>query len=577
MLSSLRIRDLAIIEDVELTLGPGLNVLTGETGAGKSIVVSALELALGGKGSGGLVRTGCPHAEVEALFEHVDRPLLEKVLAEVGLEDSVKRCPEFDEGQLLVRRVLQSSGRTRAYVNGRLVTTTQLKRLAQGLVDISSQHEHHTLTNPSTHLVYLDAYAALSAQRERMAGAYEAVRRASAALREFSERASNHHARLERLQSEVVELEAARLLVGEDASLEKECQRLRHASALLQLTGAASELVYEQDGSLMDLLLRARRAVLDAERLDETLAPVQEGLDAARTHIEEVARELRRYMDTLSVQPEELTSLEERLHAVSRLKRKYGGSVEAALAHLDRARGELESLAHASHTSQHLQAAYEEVVSEAVQHARELSHRRTAAADGLGRAIADELRSLGMGDARVLVEVSPLDPGCGGMTLDSTVLGPNGIDRAEFLIAPNIGEQPRPLASVASGGELSRAMLAIKRVLADVGPAGMYVFDEVDTGVGGATAEVIGRKIRAVARHRQVLCITHLAQIAVYADQHFLVRKLVSNGRTLTQVAQLSPREQTEEVARMLGGIQISKHTRAAARAMLRVAKAKAA
>lgn len=584
MLSSLRIRDLAIIEDLELTLGPGLNVLTGETGAGKSIVVSALELALGGKGSSTLVRTGCTQAEVEALFEQLEPGTVAATMAELGLRQDAEApserpsdTPCDEPAQLVIRRVLTASGRSRAYVNGRLVTTSQLKRVAQGLVDISSQHEHHTLTNPTTHLLYLDAYAALGERRACMQRAYEAVRRSKAALQAFHERVGNHEASVERLRSEIGELEGARLTIGEDRQLSEECQRLRNATALLQLAGSASELLYEQDGSLMDLLLQARRAVLDAERLDASLAPVQEGLDVARRHIEEVARELRRYVDSLSVRPDELALLEERLHALSRLKRKYGGSLEGALLHLERARGQLESSAHQAETADELKAAYEQAMTDAFQNARELSRRRKLAAEGLGQAIADELRSLGMGDARVLVEVAPLDGSQNGVELNGAGLCPNGIDRAEFLIAPNVGEQARPLATVASGGELSRAMLAIKRVLADVGPAGMYVFDEVDTGVGGATAEVIGQKIQCVARHRQVLCITHLAQIAVYADQHFLVSKIVSNGRTQTQLTQLSRREQTEEVARMLGGIQITKYTRAAAREMLRVARVQAA
>ncbi len=575
MLSSLRIRNLAIIEDIELTLGPGLNVLTGETGSGKSILVSALELALGSKGSGDWVRTGCPHAEVEALFEQLDVAQTEQTLAELGLEEAAG--PPGETPQILIRRVLQAAGRSRAYVNGRLVTTTQLQRLAKGLADISSQHEHHTLTNPSTHLTYLDAYATLQAQRATMHAAYEALRHAKQTLDDFSKRWSDHETRTQQLEHEVSELDDAALTAGEETSLSERGEVLRHAETLLRLTGSASDLLYDRDNSLYDQLSAAQRCVAEAVRLDKRIAPVEEALESARRQVQEAASDLRRYCDNLSINPHELRQIEERLHLLSRLKRKYGGTVDAALAHLDAARRELDSLTHHTDTTQHLSEALAAATRNAATVARDLSHRRKLAADHLGQAIGAELASLGMGEARVSVELAPLGSGSGDLELEGTRLCPTGIDRAEFLIAPNVGEPARPLASVASGGELSRAMLAIKRVLADVGPAGMYVFDEVDTGVGGAIAEVIGRKIHSVAQHRQVLCITHLPQIAVYADQHFLVRKVVEDERTLTRVSLLSKAEQTEEVARMLGGIRITKHTRAAAREMLRTAKDEAA
>lgn len=573
MLSSLRIRNLAIIEEVELALGPGLNVLTGETGSGKSILVSALELALGGKGSGDWVRTGCAQAEVEALFEQLDAEQTGRTLLELGLEDATTT----DSPQLLIRRVLQASGRSRAYVNGRLVTTTQLQRLAKGLADISSQHEHHTLTNPTTHLTYLDAYAALHNQRVAMQSAYEALRLAKQALDECARRWGDRDARTQQLEHEIRELEEAALQVGEETSLSERESILRHAESLLRLTGGASDVLYDRDSSLYDQLSSVQRSVAEAARLDKRVAPIEEALESARRSMREAASDLRRYSDNLAVDPQELRQVEERLHLISRLKRKYGGSVEAALTHLEAARRELDNLVHHMDTTEHLNERFAAATANAAGIARDLSHRRKLAADQLGRAIGEELKSLGMGEARVLVELAPLSPGNGELELEGTRLCPVGLDRAEFLIAPNVGEQARPLASVASGGELSRAMLAIKRVLADVGPAGMYVFDEVDTGVGGAIAEVIGRKIHSVALHRQVLCITHLPQIAVYADQHFLVRKVVQGERTLTQVSLLSKAEQTEEVARMLGGIRITKHTRAAAREMLRTARDEAA
>lgn len=574
MLSSLRIRNLAIIEDIELSLGPGLNVLTGETGAGKSILVTALELALGGKGSGDLVRNGATQAEVDALFEQIDPAHTARALAELDLGEA-----EVDASieQLLVRRVVHQSGRTRAYVNGRLVTTAQLQRLAKGLADISSQHEHHTLTNPATHLSYLDAYASLGPYRSAMALAYEALRSAKTAVDELHERCANRDVRLEQLQAEVSELEAAKLTPGEEQALESRAVTLRNTEMLLRLSGSACDLLYDRDDSLMDQLLVARRHIAEAAKFDQKLVPIESEIEAARRQLEDASRDLRRYVDSLCANPEELRQLEERSFALSRIKRKYGGSIEAARTHLANATRELDTLSHLAESSAESLERLAAATSNAAVTARELSHRRKLAADRLGMAIGAELESLGMGDARVLIDLAPLANGTSDLEIDGSRLCVTGLDRAEILIAPNVGEQARPLATVASGGELSRAMLAIKRVLAQVGPAGMYVFDEVDTGVGGAIAEVIGRKIQSVAQHRQVLCITHLPQIAVYADHHFQVRKCVSDNRTQTQVKLLTQQEQTEEVARMLGGIRITKHTRAAAREMLKLAKDRAA
>jgi DNA repair protein RecN (Recombination protein N) len=570
VLSSLRIRNLAIIEDVEVSLGPGLNVLTGETGAGKSILVTALELALGGKGSGDWVRTGCAQAEVDALFEQLDSSHTARALAELDLDESELSAPLE---QLLVRRIIHQSGRTRAYVNGRLITTAQLQRLAKGLADISSQHEHHTLTNSTTHLAYLDAYAALGPYRAAMALGYEALRSAKVALDDLRERSANRDARMEQLRSEVAELEGAQLKPGEEHNLAQRAEVLRNTETLIRLSGGACDLLYDRDDSLMDQLLVARRYIADAARFDNKLLPIEADIEAARRQLEDASRDLRRYVDSLCASPDELREIEARTAALARIKRKYGGSVDAALQHLGSALRELDALHHLGESTDELLERFASATSNAAVTARELSHRRKLAADNLGAAIGAELKSLGMGDARVLIELAPLSNQGNDVEIDGLRLSATGLDRAEFLIAPNLGEPARPLAAVASGGELSRAMLAIKRVLAEVGPAGMYVFDEVDTGVGGAIAEVIGRKIQSVAQHRQVLCITHLPQIAVYAAHHFQVRKCVMDNRTQTRVKLLTPLEQTEEVARMLGGIRITKHTRAAAREMLKLAK----
>lgn len=567
MLTCLRVRDLAIIEQLEIELGPGLNVLTGETGAGKSILVDALELLLGGKGKAELVRSGAAQAEVEALFDLDQDPGLREKLRALELE-----C----EGEVVIRRVLLPNGRTRAFVNGRMATAQQLSEISRGLADISSQHEHHTLTNASTHLGYLDAFAQLGPQRERAARAYSVLREAHGALQAFEQRVHDRTQHEDLLRFQVREIEEVGPRIGEEVELTERRDRLKHAGALMQLSGDAADALYERDGSVTEVLSQASAHVAEASALDGTLRELAQQLESARAQLEDAARELSRYTRSVQVDPEALTELEERLHAFQKLKRKYGGSVENVLAHLATSQKELAQLDDHEGTRQQLRAAYEAKLEDARGIARELSKARKQAADKLATAISDELRSLGMGGARILVDVSPMEGKAGELEVDGARLSAQGIDRAEFLIAPNRGEQARPLSKVASGGELSRAMLAIKRVLAGLGPAGMYVFDEVDSGVGGAVAEVIGRKIQEVSEHRQVLCITHLAQIAVFAETHLKVQKASVGERTVSTVKKLSKREQEEEIARMLGGLKITAKTRAAAAEMLREARVEA-
>jgi DNA repair protein RecN (Recombination protein N) len=568
MLTCLRIRDLAIIDALDIELGPGLNVVTGETGAGKSMLVDALELVLGGKGKGELVRTGAAQAEVEALFDVGDDAAVRAKLSELAVET---------DGELVIRRVLQPNGRARAYVNGRLATAQQLSELVKGLADISSQHEHHTLSNATTHVGYLDAFAGLKPMREALAKAYAAARQHWDALQAFEAQVRDRAQREDLLRFQLKEIEEVGPRPGEEAELSEQRDRLKHADALRQLSADAADALYERDGSVSELLSQAGGHVADASALDPTLAELAQQLELIRTQVEDAARELGRYTRGVHADPERLAEIDERMHALSKLKRKYGGSLDAVVARLAACRSELEALSDVEGTCEKLQRDYERAVAEAATLARELSTQRKHAAEKLARAIGAELASLGMGGARITVSVTPLEGRAGEIEVDGARLSSSGVDRVEFLIAPNKGEVARPLSKVASGGELSRAMLAIKRVLAGIGPAGMYVFDEVDTGVGGAIAEVIGRKIHDVAQHRQVLCVTHLPQIAAFADTHYKVEKAVIDERTKSSVRRLSRREQEEELARMLGGVKITAKTRAVAAEMLKEARTSAA
>ena len=566
MLTCLRVRHLAIIDQLEVELGSGLNVITGETGAGKSILIDALGLVLGEKGRPELVRTGAKQAEVEALFDLSDDPEAMARLVASGLDA---------EAELVVRRVVAASGRTRAYLNGRMATAGQLAELAKGLVDISSQHEHHTLVDPGTHMGFLDSFGKLDALREEVRAAHRALREAHEATRAAEEAISQRGEREDLLRFQIREIEELDPQPGEEEELAVERERLRHAEQLTKAAGGAEDVLYAQDDALCEVLGRVAADVREAAEIDATLAPLADQLESALTQVEEAARELGAYARDVVFDPERHAEVEDRIHKLKRLTRKYGGDVAGILAFRDEAAAELAQLDRAEEHLEELELARKRALDDAAAAARELSKKRRAIAEELGKRISDELATLGMGGARIEVQVEQLDEKRGELVVDGARLSETGIDRVEFLIAPNKGETPRALRKIASGGELSRAMLAIKRVLAGVGRAGMYVFDEVDSGVGGAVAEVIGQKLVDVAAHHQVICITHLAQIAVYADRHYRVVKETEGERTRSRIERLSEPERLEEIARMVGGIEITKSTRKAAQDMLTMARSR--
>ena len=357
---------------------------------------------------------------------------------------------------------------------------------------------------------------------------------------------------------------------GEREALEEERARQRHGERLRGLTGRAEDALYASDDALCAALSRTLSQVEEAAELDPGLARIASQLGEAHAQLEDAARELGAYAREVSTDPERLGELEARIEAIDRLERKYGGSVQAVLEHRERAEHELRELDQGEERVAELRTELEKAQQATHALALKLSAARKRAATKLGKAVSKELSSLSMGDAEIRVEVERSQEQQGELAVEGARLSADGIDRVEFLIATNRGEAPQPLHRIASGGELSRAMLAIKRVLAGLGPAGLYVFDEVDSGVGGAVAEVIGRKLNEVAAHHQVICITHLAQIAVFAKAHYHVRKGLADGRTRSEIVRLCNSEQREEVARMLGGIEITDKTRAAAREMLR-------
>jgi DNA repair protein RecN (Recombination protein N) len=563
VLTCLRVRSFAIIEALEVELDAGLNIVTGETGAGKSILVDALQLVLGARGRPEVVRTDAEAAEVEALFDLSDQPETLGVLRDQGIET---------DGELLIRRVVSATGRTRAYINGRLATLAQLKEVTKGLADISSQHEYHSLADSRHHLIYLDAFANHGSLVDEVGQAHAALVEAAARVEEVVTKERGKADREDLLRYQVNEIDTLREALQTEDALLAERERLRHAEKLGTAAGEAEAQLYSDDSSICGAVSRIASSLEQASAYDPRLTQVAGQVRDALVQLEDAASELGNYARDLSFDPNRLGVLEDQLDRLSRIKKKYGETASEILAYRDQAAEELDSLERYEERLDRCQREFDEALDEASRVALALRHKRRAAAVKLSKAISKELSSLGMGEAKVTVELAALEGGPRELQVEGARLSPTGIDHAELLIAPNRGEEAKPLRKIASGGELSRAMLAIKRVLAGLGPASLYVFDEVDAGVGGAVAEVIGRKIHEVAQHSQVLCITHLPQISAYADAHYRVHKEVVGKRTKSDIRLLSDTERLEEIARMLGGVTVTDQARAAAQALIQSA-----
>ncbi|MGB5351318.1 MAG: DNA repair protein RecN, partial [Polyangiales bacterium] len=450
----------------------------------------------------------------------------------------------------------------------------QLKEVTKGLADISSQHEYHSLADARHHLSYLDAFAGHANVVEEVGLAHTALVDAGARLEEVVTEERGKADREDLLRYQLNEIETLREALENEAALAAECERLRHAEKLGTAAGEAEAQLYADDDSICGAVSRIAVSVEQASRFDPSLAPMATQVREALVQLEDAAAELGSYARDLSFDPNRLGVLEDQLDRLSRVKKKYGETATEVLAFRDRASEELGSLERYEERLDRCQREFDEALEEASRIALALRGKRQSAATKLSKAISKELSSLGMGEAKVTVELAALEGGPRELHIQGARLSPTGIDHAELLIAPNRGEDAKPLRKIASGGELSRAMLAIKRVLAGIGPASLYVFDEVDAGVGGAVAEVIGRKIHEVAQHSQVLCITHLPQISAYADAHYCVHKEVVGKRTKSDIRLLSDTERLEEIARMLGGVTVTDQARAAAQELIRSAGA---
>jgi DNA repair protein RecN (Recombination protein N) len=553
MLKELHIKNFAIIDELRVEFAPGLNILSGETGAGKSIVVDALNLALGERASADLIRTGCEEAIVEAAFE-LDRNGTKEataLLAEQGIETS----PGED---LIVRRVLSSSGKNKVYINGSLANLATLAALGANLADIHGQHEHQSLLSLERQRDMLDSFGMLDGLREQLAGTYrrlQDVRKELAGL-EAGER--DRAQREDMLRFQKNEIEAAALKPGEDEELANEQKVLSNSEKLAGLSRSADETLYSSDHSVLSLLKKAMGDLGEIASIDSRLAPVLELCETGRAQLEEAAREVSSYAGGLEFDPGRLELVDDRLDLIRKLKKKYGSTIEEIAAFGVRASAELDRMERSTEEIERLKSEIQTIKFGLTSEAQELTKRRIAAARELEKKTQAELGHLGMKNTVLSVQITQES---GGDTLDGHTLGPSGADRVEFLIAPNPGEEPKPLAKIASGGELSRVMLALKTILVEGDGIPTLVFDEVDAGIGGGVAEEVGKKLRRVAAKRQVFCITHLAQVASMATSHYGVAKFVKNDRTSTEVRLLGEKERVDEIARMLGGKTITEAT----------------
>ena len=559
MLTYLRIRNLAVIDDVALELGPGLTVLTGETGAGKSIIIDGLALALGERAVLDQVRSGASRATVEAIFSLPAGSELGALLDAAGLEG--------EEGQVVVRRALTSSG-SRAYVNDCVVSQQQLKRIGERLADLHGQHEHQSLLAVGAHRQLLDRFGGAGEVLQATQEAYERAvllgqRLAAVQLddRELAQRA-------DLLRFQLQEITAAALEPREDEELQSERRRLAHAEELVEACAAAISMLYEDDRSASSLIHQAEQRIERLLQLDPELPVRDEALSEARFALEEAARSLQAYQDDLEVDPDRLAQVEDRLSAIEALKRKYGDSIESIQEHARKAQGELESLERHGEDLEALEKELHEAAAAYQAAAGSLSAMRKKAGEKLQRQVMTELQQVAMEQAEFLARVEDragdappgLPPGAGR----------GGMDRVEFLLAANPGEKIGPLSKVASGGELSRVMLALKLCATEGDPLETLVFDEVDSGIGGGgVAERLAQRLAALSGTHQLLVVTHLPQVAAYADAHISISKHEMEGRTVVQVESLDAEQQVDELARMLGGLEITEATREHAREML--------
>lgn len=555
MLRTLYVKDFAIVGEAEIGFDGGLTVVTGETGAGKSLLVDALLLLAGNRADASLVRHGCERAELSAEFDVSARADLREWLREEELDDG-------DACQL--RRVIRSEGSSRAWINGRPVTLAQMKAFGERLIEIHGQHEHQALLERSQQLALLDAFGGHADELAAVQSIARSFRSVVAAINEIS-RGEDHGERIDWLSHQVGELDTHALAADELQALEEDHRRLANSGQLLQgCAGLADLLDGDSEFSVSRLIGRAHGECLRLAALDPKLEAVGELLEAARIHVDESVDSLARYQDSLDLDPERYAEIDAQLGKLHELARKHRIPMGDLKAHGETLRGELESLRNASTQLARLERERDELLGKYATAARALGAARREAAGKLGRSVGELLVDLGMAGGRFEVALDS----AGNDEPDS-----QGAERCEFMVSANPGQPVRALRKVASGGELSRISLAIEVAALGLDDVGTMVFDEVDAGIGGAVAEVVGQKLRRLGSQRQVLCVTHLAQVAAQGHAHLRVSKASDDDSTETRIETLDVKARRDEIARMLGGIEITRETLAHAKQMLQVAQ----
>ena len=561
MLVHLSISNFAIIKQLEFSLKSGLNILSGETGAGKTIIINAMNLILGGRAFADLIRSGCKEASVEALFEFPENRSLTEMLSELGFSFN---------GELLIKRSISREGRNKILINGSMATLHMLSRVGAILISISGQHEHQLLLKQDNHLYLLDDFGGLSDERLDLNELFNGYKLLKDEINHLKKDITETGERQDLTQFQIQEIEKAEISPGEDARVAEEKRRLQHSKELLEIVTEGYQRLYERNDSVLSSISKCIKSVDKGAGIDPGLAPIKESLAEIEIKLEDASFALRDYEKTIHMDPHRLEELEERFEFLNGLKRKYGPTLEDVLKYKNKLASMMCDLDEKKGKLDKLERECQDLETGLMSRAAALSKKRQKAAGGLEKAVEKELKDLHMAETKFKVKFDQRhDEQRELQDVKVEEVKLDGLDQVEFMISPNIGEDLRPLARIASGGELSRIMLALKTILARTASVETVIFDEVDSGISGATAEVIGEKLSSLAAYHQILCITHLPQIASQGQNHFLVSKEVFNGRTQTIISGLEPEERVQEIARLLGGREITPRAVAHAREML--------
>jgi DNA repair protein RecN (Recombination protein N) len=556
VLSLLTIKNIALIDDLTIEFGRGLNLLTGETGSGKSIIVDSLAALTGARVTSELIKEGASSAVIEGVFA-VDH----RRIGNIVIENDIEIDP--DGRELTIRRELSTSGKNRVFINDQLATQGLLRRVGEFLVDIHGQGEHTSLYDTSRHIGLLDEFAGVTEVKRKVAEAFTQWSIVKAQLASVERDQSESLRLLDVLRFEIGEIKAANPVAGEDTELEEEKRRLNNVEKLTASAGEAFSLLYDNADSTAATLEKAERRVKELADYESRFNEYSESISTARAVIDDLAITLRDYLAHLEFSPERLEKIEDRLAEISRLKRKYGESIELVLEHLHRSEERLAAIESAEFSEEDLRKKLAAATAEYISSAGKLYDKRKAAAAEFAKQVEADLKAVALEKARFEVRIDTYEPASGDEQFTS-----DGFDRVEFYFSANPGESPKPLARIASGGEASRLMLILKTT-ARVTEAVTAVFDEIDAGIGGRVAEAVGRKLKDLSATQQVLCVTHQPQIASLADGHYIVEKQITKNRTVVSARELAPTERVEEIARMLAGEQITEAARENARTML--------